>query len=87
MRRIVLASQTDWEGWRAGARALALEGVPPEQVVWSVEAKDDLFGEAPASPAPTGALTVPRALVELAETVILANDPERFARSMEGGST
>jgi len=83
MRSVVLANQVDWGGWRAAARALALESVPPEDVVWSVGEPADLFAadgpEAPAAPAPAGTFTVPRALVELAETAIQHRDPERFA--------
>jgi probable DNA metabolism protein len=82
MRSVSLAHQVDWDGWRTAARTLALDGVPPEEVVWSVGAPDDLFAEGDRPPAPpaTGAFTVPRALVSLAETVIQANDSERFAR-------
>ncbi len=82
MRSVALAHQVDWEGWRTAARTLALDGVPPEEVVWSVGAPDDLFaeGERPPAPAATGTFTVPRSLVSLAETVIQANDSERFAR-------
>ena len=36
MKRIVLKSETDWEGWRQATRALVLEGIEPETVVWSV---------------------------------------------------
>ena len=82
MRSVVLAHEVDWEGWRSAARVLALEGVPPEGVVWSVREPGDLFAGAdpePPPPAPAGSFTVPRALVELAETVIQARDPERFA--------
>ena len=82
MRSVVLAHEVDWEGWRSAARALAVEGVPPEQVLWSVREPDDLFADAdagPPPPAPAGGFTVPRALVELAETAIQARDPERFA--------
>ncbi|MGI4954718.1 MAG: TIGR03915 family putative DNA repair protein, partial [Janthinobacterium lividum] len=82
MKSVVLAHEVDWGGWRAAARSLALGGIAPEDVVWSVRAADDLFAEAedelPAAPA-TGTFTVPRALVELAETAIQAHDPERFA--------
>jgi DNA polymerase len=86
-RSVVLANPVDWGGWRAAARSLALDGVPPEDVVWSVGEPDDLFAvdapEAPPSPAPAGApsgsFTVPRALVDLAETCIQHRDPERFA--------
>ena len=82
MKSVVLAHEVDWGGWRASARSLALGGTAPEDVVWSVRAADDLFAEAedepPAAPA-AGTFTVPRALVELAETAIQAHDPERFA--------
>ncbi len=81
MKTVVLAHEVDWEAWRAAARALALADVAPEDIVWSVRAIDDLFAE-PEQPeivAPVGSFTVPRALVSLAETVIQANDPERFA--------
>jgi len=82
MRPVTLAHQVDWDTWRANARTLALEGVPPDQTLWSVGHPDDLFADAPApppAPAPSGTFTVPRALVTLAETAIQHNDPERFA--------
>ncbi len=78
---VVLAHEVDWEGWRNAARRLALEGVHPDDVVWSVHAPDDLFGGAAAEPppsAPAGTFNVPRALVELAQTAIQANEPARF---------
>ena len=82
MRSVVLAHQVDWDGFRAAARGLALDGVAPEQVVWSVAEPDDLFAAlddgAPRAP-PSGAFTLPRALVDLAQTVIQARDAERFA--------
>ncbi len=79
MNSVVLAHEVDWSGWRAAARGLALRGVAPEDVVWSVRASDDLFAEPVAAPRASGTFSVPRALVELAETVIQARDPERFA--------
>ncbi len=83
MRSVVLAHEVDWGAWRGAARALAVEGVPPEEVVWSVREADDLFADGaddpPPAPPPGGSFTVPRALVELAETAIQARDPERFA--------
>ncbi|WP_419728053.1 UdgX family uracil-DNA binding protein [Lichenicola sp.] len=82
MRSVVLAHQVDFNGWRDAARQLALEGVAPEQVHFSVGAPDDLFaqGGADAAPAaaPSGVFTVSRALMQLAQTVIQANEPERF---------
>ena len=84
MQSVVLAHQVDFAGWRDAARRLALEGVAPEEVHFSVGAPDDLFAQAPAeepepaAPAPAGSFTVSRALVELAQTVIQAREPERF---------
>ena len=79
MRTITLHHVTDFPGWRTAARAAALDGVPPEQTIWSVIEATDLFAEPPASAPQAGAFSVPRAVVELAETAIQANDPERFA--------
>ena len=79
---VVLAHEVDWGGWRDAARRLVLDGAPPEQIVWSVRAPDDLFAsraEDPPATSPGGAFNVPRALVELAQTVIQANEPARFA--------
>ena len=81
MRTVTLAHEVDWDGWRAAARGLALDGVAPEAVVWSVGRPDDLFAEGERSlpPPPAGSFTVPRSLVGVAETAIQARDPERFA--------
>jgi probable DNA metabolism protein len=72
MRRISLGSETDWEGWRQAARALALAGAEPDSVTWAVGGK--------TSPPPdaTGSFHVPRALVSLASVAIQARDPDRF---------
>lgn len=82
-RRIVLSGPADVAGWRTAARALLIERVPPQNVIWATAGDpDDLFaGETPepASPPPPAAATsVPRAFVELAETGLLHSDPERF---------
>jgi uracil-DNA glycosylase len=79
MRNIVLAHETDWDSWRTATRALVLAGEPPEAIVWSVRAADDLLAEPAALPSAAGTFNVPRALVELTETAIQARDPERFA--------
>ena len=64
-------------------RNLVLEGVPPQDIVWSVRAPDDLFAAAaddkPPAGAPGGTFNVPRPLIELAQTVIQAREPARFA--------
>ncbi len=80
MRSIVLDTETDFPGWRRAARALALEGVAPEDAVWSVAEAADLFAAPPSdAPPPAGTFSVSRALVELAECAIQARDAERFA--------
>jgi probable DNA metabolism protein len=81
MRLVALAEEDDFEGWRDGARALAQTRVPASEIVWQVgEAPADLFGDeavlAPAAPAP---FRVPRAFLDLAQSVILHSDPQRFA--------
>ncbi|HEY4174492.1 MAG TPA: UdgX family uracil-DNA binding protein [Rhodopila sp.] len=72
MQRIVLKSETDWEGWRQAARALVLAGVEPGALTWVVG------GEPEPLPSATGGFHVPRALVSLASQAIQARDPERF---------
>jgi DNA polymerase len=72
---VVLAGETDWQGWRQASRALVLTGVPPDAIAWSV-------GPAPVLPEPpqeAAAFGVPRTLVALAEAAIQARDPDRFA--------
>jgi probable DNA metabolism protein len=72
MRRIVLANETDWSGWRQSARLLVLAGIEPGQVAWSIGGTgDDL-------PAATGSFELPRALVTLASVAIQAREPDRF---------
>jgi DNA polymerase len=78
MQGVVLEHEVDWQGFRNAARTLALHRIPPDQVVWSVRAMDDLFGETMPAPA-EGAFRVPRGLVQLAETVIQAHEPARFS--------
>jgi len=75
MRVARLASEIDFAGWRAAARALRTEGVAPQAVVWTVER--ELFDmDAPSVALP---FTVPAAFVELAEQVVLHRSPDRFA--------
>ena len=87
MRTVTLADPQDFEGWRAAARGLALERVPPGEVEWAVGAGAgiaDLFAAAaPAPPPPPAggegaAFSVPKAFLTLAETVVRHDDPERF---------
>jgi probable DNA metabolism protein len=74
-----LASETDFAGWRAAARALRVEGVEPQAVVWTVERElFDLDGPTPPAGKAVN-FTVPAAFVELAEQMILHRAPDRLA--------
>ena len=81
MRRVQLADGSDVAAWRAQARALLADGVPPEQVQWQAGAQQDLLpagDDAPAGPgAPVG--RVPSAFLVLAELVLAHADPRRHA--------
>ena len=81
MHHITLDSETDFDGWRKAARALALNDVKPSDVTWRV-ANDmpELFEPtAPPLEPPSGTFNVPARFVELAEVAILHRNPERFA--------
>jgi DNA polymerase len=80
MRVATIADEDDFDGWRDTARALALARVAASDVVWQVgDTPKDLFGdEAILDPGPAP-FRVPRAFVDLARTVVLNADPQRFA--------
>jgi probable DNA metabolism protein len=73
MTRVVLASETDWDGWRTATRALVLAGVAADDIAWQVGG-----GDADELPAATGGFGVSRAMVDLASLVIQAREPRRF---------
>jgi len=89
MMRIQLASDTDFDGWRAHARSLVARDVPAEDVHWSVDGSASLLddcaadgpeqGHALNETLPPHALKVPREFISLARTVILHASPDRFA--------
>ncbi len=73
---VTLAGETDFAGWRAAARRLALAGVAPQDVCWAVEpGAGPVEGEATSMPA---GFTVPRDFLDKAEAVICHRDPARF---------
>lgn len=88
-RHIHLPSPADFPAWRSAARQLLQDRIPPDQIVWSVESEGsngDLFAEntPPASltqpiPHQSEAVTVPRAFIQVAETVICHSADDRFA--------
>ncbi|MHA6721795.1 UdgX family uracil-DNA binding protein [Sphingomonas sp. RS2018] len=80
MRLATLSTEDDFDGWRDAARNLAAARVPPEEVVWQVgETPADLFGDEAIVETHAPAFRVPRPFVDLARTVALHADPQRFA--------
>lgn len=82
MHVITLDSDTDFDGWRKAARALALNGIPPREVNWSVRNNEpELFTTEPDTVLEErpGSFNVPAKFVDLAKIAILHRNPERFA--------
>jgi DNA polymerase len=81
MHHITLDSETDFDGWRKTARALALNDVKPSDVSWRVadDAPELFEPTAPPLEPPHGTFNVPAKFVELADIAILHRNPERFA--------
>ena len=81
MHHITLDSETDFDGWRKAARALALNGVKPSEVTWRVrgDAPELFEPSAPPLERPEGTFTVSARFIELAQAAILHRDSERFA--------
>ncbi len=82
MRRVVLASPVDFEGWRDEARRLARAGVPPHDVHFTDTAEDaQLFTDtdvATPDALPSIDFRVPRAFIDLAEQAALHGDADRY---------
>ena len=83
MTRILLSRPDDIEAWRDAARAAALADIPPDDIVWQVEGEaGDLFGDGQGEPLPPScrqAFSVPKRFLDLADSVLLHRDPERFS--------
>jgi probable DNA metabolism protein len=81
MHHITLDGETDFDGWRKAARALALNGVKPSDVIWNVagDAPELFAPTAPPLEPPDGTFNVSARFVELAQIAILHRSPERFA--------
>lgn len=82
-----LESEIDFDGWRSAARAFRLAGVLPGEAAFRVagsagqgglfDAGASGLSSAPPSNTP---FAVPRAFVDMARSVILHRDPDRFDR-------
>ncbi|MDO9526393.1 MAG: UdgX family uracil-DNA binding protein [Gemmobacter sp.] len=86
MRVVQLPHLGTVAAWRDEARMLALDGIPPEAVLWRVGADaGDLFGSAgaPAAVGPSVTLKLARDAVAGLETALCHSDPERFARAYD----
>ena len=81
MRTVHLASLNDFDEWRAVARRLLLEVVPPDEIMWvDPRSPHDLFGTEESVEQVTGRKvgTVPQRFIDWAEAGICHSDPERF---------
>ncbi len=82
MNHVLLQHETDFDGWRKAARTLVLDGIKPEDVMWSIRGDEELFAPtetASRSRSPAGTFNVPASFIELAQIAILHRDRERFA--------
>jgi len=82
MRSVRLEALNDFEQWRAAARRLLLDAVPPDEVVWlDPSTPQDLFvtENAPAEVTERKVGVVPQRFIDWAEAGICHSDPERFA--------
>ena len=81
MHIITLDSETDFDGWRKAARALALNDVKPSDVTWNVadDAPELFEPTAPPLEPPEGTFNVSARFVELAQVAILHRSVARFA--------
>ncbi|WP_315834038.1 UdgX family uracil-DNA binding protein [Bradyrhizobium prioriisuperbiae] len=80
MHHVKLASETDFDGWRTAARALAINQIEPAAVSWCVGGDaPELFAPSPLPDiAGQPAFHVPAAFIELARAAVLNRDPQRF---------
>jgi uracil-DNA glycosylase len=77
---ITLESETDFDGWRIAARALALSNVRPSEVTWHVAGDAPELREPTAPPLepPEGTFNVSARFVELAQIATLHRSVGRF---------
>lgn len=74
-RVATLADEIDFDGWRSAARQLAIDDIDPGDVEWLIGGKTAKI----AASTQGSAFSVPRAFIDLAQTVILHSDSDRFA--------
>lgn len=82
MRAVFLDRFADAREWRKAARGLLCAGVPPHELDWRVGRDASLFASEPdptLHARPGVSPRVPRAFLDLVETVVCHSDPGRFA--------
>ncbi|MBX7248154.1 MAG: UdgX family uracil-DNA binding protein [Caulobacteraceae bacterium] len=78
MKTVRLAHETDFAGWRDGARALVNAGVLPGEARFGVGCNDNGLFDEPLSAVGGPAIVVPRRFLELAQEVVLHRTADRF---------
>jgi uracil-DNA glycosylase len=83
MRAVSTRGLHDFDAWRAQARSLLIDGIPPDQIFWTMDSpQEDLFCEHGSATVlqQTNArhISIPRAFLRLAEAVLMHRDPSRF---------
>ena len=79
MRVAALASETDFDGWRKAARAFRQAGVAPHQAAFRLGgAGQGLFDQDVLLSDATEPFAVPKAFVDVAQSVILHRSADRF---------
>lgn len=77
MREVVI--QPSFEAWRERARTLLAQRVPPEEVLWSDDSREQALFMAEDIAAPRGAVPrVPPAFLDMARSISAHNDPRRW---------
>ena len=78
---ITLDGDTDFDGWRKAARALALNNISPSHVTWMVRGHAPEPAEPPAllPEPPRNTFNVSTKFIAMAQSAILHRDPLRFA--------
>lgn len=81
MRVVTLAAEDDFDGWRDVARSLVAARVAAGDIVWQVgDTPIDLFADEAVDASPDAPpLRISRRFVDLARSVAMHADPQRFA--------
>jgi len=79
MHSAVLSHSADVTGWRKAAREAMALNASPGEVAWAVTGGQSNILATSSAPAAPMAFKVPRRFIDLAASVLLHRDPERFA--------